>query len=303
MSVIGVDMVAGGVAGCISKTLSAPIDRVKLLLQTQKVNKDVTAHYKGALDCFKRVYQEQGFTSFWRGNVANLVRYFPSQSLSFAFKDLFRSIMNLDTQTNKGAVVLGNFAASGGAGGAALFVLYPLDMARTRLAADVGLNAESRRFKGMFHCLGSIYKENGVKGLYAGMGVSITGVILFRALFMGGYDVVKHFLGIAPDKTPFWKKFLAAQGVTLTAGTLCYPLDTVRRRMMMQAKEASKPGAEAVLVYRSAPHAFGRILREEGVRGIYSGLSANLIRGVSGAVLLVGYDEVKTLIKRVLDNQ
>ena len=174
-------------------------------------------------------------------------------------------------------------------------------MARTRLATDVGLKAESRRFKGLFHCLISIYKENGAKGLYTGMGVSISGVILFRALFMGGYDTVKHLLGITPHQTPIWKKFLAAQGVTVTAGTLCYPLDTVRRRMMMQAKEASKSGVESVLVYRSALHAFRRILKEEGLRGVYSGLSANLIRGVSGAVLLVGYDEVKTLINRALN--
>ena len=293
------DMVAGGVAGCISKTIAAPIDRVKLLLQTQKVNPDVAKQYNGAFDCLKRVYREQGLISFWRGNVANLTRYFPSQSLTFAFKDRFRSIMKLETQTNKTIVVLGNFAASGAAGGGALALLYPLDMARTRLAADVGLNLESRRFKGTFHCLSSIYTENGVRGLYAGIGVSMIGVILFRSLFMGGYDVVKQFSGITPEHTPFWKKFLAAQGVTLTAGTLCYPLDTVRRRMMMQSKEASKlgEGAETVLVYRNTWHAFGRILREEGIRGVYSGLSANLIRGVSGAVLLVGYDEVKRILE------
>jgi solute carrier family 25 (adenine nucleotide translocator) protein 4/5/6/31 len=109
---------------------------------------------------------------------------------------------------------------------------------------------------------------------------------------------------IGPN-TEVWKKLLCAQSVTLTAGTLCYPIDTVRRRVMMHAKESVKKETTAAVdtaaagskpVYRSGWHALGKILREEGVRGLYSGLSANLIRGVSGAVLLVGYDELRATL-------
>lgn len=82
------DFVAGGIAAAVSKTAVAPIERVKLLLQVQAVSKQISAdkQYKGMVDCFKRIPQEQGFLSFWRGNLANVIRYFPTQALNFAFK-------------------------------------------------------------------------------------------------------------------------------------------------------------------------------------------------------------------------
>jgi len=231
-----------------------------------------------------------------------------------------------------------NVASAGAGGGMSLVLLYPLDMARTRLAADVGKNSTDRRFNGTFDCLRKIYAESGFKGIYTGLGVSITGVIVFRGLFMGGYDTAKYLLGLDSEsggaggselnqngrtqKEEMYANFTtniltrlgAAQAVTLTAGTLCYPIDTVRRRVMMQSKipkpratelqsattmtsatgAASGAQLEAVqLRYNGAIHAFTTILREEGLRGLYSGLSANLIRGIAGPILLVSYDVIR----------
>lgn len=82
------DFAAGGIAAAISETVVAPIERVKILLQVQHVNKQIAKHkqYKGMIDCFMRIPKEQGFLSFWRGNMANVIRYFFTQALSFAFK-------------------------------------------------------------------------------------------------------------------------------------------------------------------------------------------------------------------------
>lgn len=82
---------AGGVAAVVSETMTAPIERVKLLLQVQAVSQQIAAkdQYKGLIDCFVRVQREQGFLSFWRGNLANVIRYFPTQGLNFAFKVSF----------------------------------------------------------------------------------------------------------------------------------------------------------------------------------------------------------------------
>jgi solute carrier family 25 (adenine nucleotide translocator) protein 4/5/6/31 len=82
------DFVAGGVSAAVSKTAVAPIERVKLLLQVQAVSKQISKdqQYKGMIDCFVRIPKEQGFLSFWRGNLANVIRYFPTQALNFAFK-------------------------------------------------------------------------------------------------------------------------------------------------------------------------------------------------------------------------
>eukprot|EP00606_Chrysophyceae_sp_TOSAG23-5_P001505 GSChrysophyteH2.ASY1.ANO1.684.1 assembled CDS len=292
------NMMSGGMSGIVSKTMSAPVDRVKLILQTQNVNTDVTTRYKGLTDCFSRVYKEQGLFSFWRGNGANLLRYFPHQALSFAFKDKLKAFAALEGSAGSGGdsasiplwkIIVRNIGAAGIGGGMSLVLLYPLDMARTRLAADVG-SSGSRRFTGTADCLKKIYAENGFKGVYTGIGVSITGVVVFRGLFMGGYDTVKHVMDLdTAGDIHATKRLLAAQIVTVSAGTLCYPIDTVRRRVMMQSKAMAK-----ALRYKGAFHAFFTILREEGVRGLYSGLSANLIRGFAGPVLLVSYDLFKT---------
>lgn len=82
------DFLAGGISAAVSKTVVAPIERVKLLLQVQHISKQIAEkdRYKGIVDCFVRVRKEQGIMSFWRGNLANVIRYFPTQALNFAFK-------------------------------------------------------------------------------------------------------------------------------------------------------------------------------------------------------------------------
>ena len=88
------DFVAGGVSAAVSKTVVAPLERVKILLQIQDASKHIPKdqQYKGMIDCFSRVNKEQGFLSFWRGNVVNVVRYFPTQALNFAFKDTYKKV-------------------------------------------------------------------------------------------------------------------------------------------------------------------------------------------------------------------
>lgn len=88
------DFMMGGVSAAVAKTAVAPIERVKLLLQVQEVSKQIPQdqRYKGIIDCFIRIPKEQGFGSFWRGNLANVIRYFPTQALNFAFKDVYKSV-------------------------------------------------------------------------------------------------------------------------------------------------------------------------------------------------------------------
>lgn len=109
------DFVAGGVAAAISKTAVAPIERVKLLLQVQHASTQITEaqRYKGMIDCFVRIPKEQGFLSFWRGNMANVIRYFPTQALNFAFKDKYKQIFlgGVDKKTQFWRYFAGNLAS------------------------------------------------------------------------------------------------------------------------------------------------------------------------------------------------
>ncbi|KAL7979507.1 hypothetical protein Chor_004665 [Crotalus horridus] len=146
------DFLAGGVAAAISKTAVAPIERVKLLLQ------------------------EQGVLSFWRGNFANVIRYFPTQALNFAFKDKYKQIFlgGVDKRTQFWRYFAGNLASGGAAGATSLCFVYPLDFARTRLAADVGKAGAEREFNadimysGTIDCWRKIARDEGGKAFFKG---------------------------------------------------------------------------------------------------------------------------------------
>uniref|UniRef100_A0A183CE30 ADP,ATP carrier protein n=1 Tax=Globodera pallida TaxID=36090 RepID=A0A183CE30_GLOPA len=194
------DLVSGGTAAAVSKTVVAPIERVKLLLQVQDASAHITAdqRYKGIIDVLVRVPKEQGFLSLWRGNLANVIRYFPTQALNFAFKDTYKRIFTegLDKKKQFWSFFVMNLASGGAAGATSLTFVYPLDFARTRLAADVG-KAGSREFNGLAHCIAKIFKSDGPIGLYRGFFVSVQGIIIYRAAYFGCFDTAK--MVFAPD--------------------------------------------------------------------------------------------------------
>ncbi|RLN89077.1 hypothetical protein BBJ28_00004892, partial [Nothophytophthora sp. Chile5] len=245
--------------------------------------------YKGIIDCFVRVSKEQGVNSLWRGNLANVIRYFPTQALNFAFKDKFKKIfMDGVTKDQFWRFFLGNLASGGAAGATSLLFVYPLDFARTRLGADVG-KGKSRMYTGLVNCLSTIYKSDGIKGLYGGFGVSVGGIIVYRAAFFGGYDTLRDIALKDPKNAPVWQKWLVAQTVTTCAGMISYPFDTVRRRMMMQA------GRKDVM-YTSTVDCARKILKNEGSGAFFKGAGSNILRGTGGAIVLVLYDEFKKMM-------
>ncbi|KAF0314796.1 ADP,ATP carrier protein [Colletotrichum asianum] len=288
------DFVAGGISAAISKTVVAPIERVKLLLQVQHISKQISEEmrYKGMVDCFIRIPKEQGFLSYWRGNMANVIRYFPTQALNFAFKDKYKQVFlgGVDKHTQFWRYFLGNLASGGAAGATSLCFVYPLDFARTRLAADVGKAGGEREFSGLGNCLSKIFKSDGMLGLYRGFGVSVQGIIIYRAAYFGFFDTAKGMLP-DPKNTPFLISWAIAQTVTTVAGIVSYPFDTVRRRMMMQSGRK-----KSEIVYKNTLHAWGVIYKTEGGAAFFKGAFSNVLRGTGGALVLVLYDEIKAFI-------
>jgi len=287
------DFIAGGVAAAVSKTAVAPIERVKLLLQVQHVSKQIAEkdRYKGIVDCFVRIPKEQGIAAFWRGNLANVIRYFPTQALNFAFKDKYKQVFlgGVDKKTQFWRYFAGNLASGGAAGATSLCFVYPLDFARTRLAADVGKGG-SREFNGLADCLGKVYKKDGLGGLYRGFGVSVQGIIIYRAAYFGFFDTAKGMLP-NPKTTPLVVSWMIAQVVTTVSGIISYPFDTVRRRMMMQS---GRPVAERQ--YASTMDCWRKIAAQEGSKAFFKGAFSNVLRGTGGAFVLVLYDEIKALL-------
>jgi len=286
------DFMIGGVSAAVSKTAVAPIERVKLLLQVQDANPNIPAdqRYTGIGNCFQRVVAEQGFGSLWRGNLANVVRYFPTQALNFACKDFYKTYLcPYNPKTEPAKFFVGNCASGGAAGATSLTFVYPLDFARTRLAADVGSGKE-REFTGLIDCLKKSAQKGGIGGLYNGFGISVVGIIAYRASYFGMFDTGKVMLFEDIKKANFFAMWGFAQVVTVSAGIVSYPLDTVRRRLMMNA---GKTGADSM--YDGTLDCFKKIYQNEGGKAFFKGCLSNVIRGTGGALVLVFYDKIQAM--------
>eukprot|EP00069_Balaena_mysticetus_P011891 bmy_00311T0 len=248
--------------------------------------------YKGIIDCVVRIPKEQGVLSFWRGNLANVIRYFPTQALNFAFKDKYKQIFlgGVDRHKQFWRYFAGNLASGGAAGATSLCFVYPLDFARTRLAADVGKGAAQREFTGLGNCLTKIFKSDGLRGLYQGFNVSVQGIIIYRAAYFGVYDTAKGMLP-DPKNVHIIVSWMIAQTVTAVAGLVSYPFDTVRRRMMMQS---GRKGAD--IMYSGTVDCWRKIAKDEGPKAFFKGAWSNVLRGMGGAFVLVLYDEIKKYV-------
>lgn len=283
------DFALAGAAAIISKTAAAPIERVKLLVQNQdemiKAGR-LAEPYKGVMDCIRRTYQTEGFIPFWRGNLANCIRYFPTQALNFAFKDQIKAVFK-QKKTDPYLVNFSKNIASGGCAGAlSLCFVYSLDYCRTRLANDAKGAAKGggeRQFNGMVDVYAKTWKSDGFAGLYRGFVISCIGIIVYRGFYFGIYDTLKPI--ILGENANVILSFLLGYGVTVTAGLISYPIDTIRRRMMMTSGQAVK--------YKGSWDCTLQIVRNEGTMSLMKGAGANILRGVAGAGVLAGFDKFK----------
>ena len=293
MSSFLTDFLVGGVSAAVSKTAVAPIERVKLLLQVQDASKSIAPEnrYNGIGDCFSRVLSEQGMGAFWRGNLANVIRYFPTQALNFSFKDVYKKVFNpYNAKKEPVKFFFGNCMSGGAAGATSLCVVYPLDFARTRLAADVG-SGGSREFTGLMDCLAKTFKSDGPQGLYRGFGISVIGIVAYRAAYFGCFDTGKAVLFPDAKNANVFAMWMFAQVVTVGAGVISYPLDTVRRRLMMQS---GRTGAD--IMYTGTMDCFNKILAQEGWRAFFKGSLSNILRGTGGALVLVFDSKIKAYL-------
>jgi solute carrier family 25 (adenine nucleotide translocator) protein 4/5/6/31 len=281
-----------GCAAVISKTVAAPIERVKLLIQNQvEMIKQgrLDRPYDNIIECTTRTYKAEGFFSFWRGNLANCLRYFPTQALNFAFKDRIKQMFKINPTESQISKLGKNILSGGVAGSMSLTFVYSLDYARTRLANDMKASkkgaakgeATSREFNGLIDVYSKTLKTDGFAGLYRGFVISCVGIFIYRGLYFGLYDTLKPIL--LGDKSTLLKSFALGYCVTVSAGLMSYPIDTIRRRMMMTSGQAVK--------YNGSIDCFVKIMKNEGFMSMMKGAGANILRGIAGAGVLSGFDK------------
>merc|ERR1712032_1360628 len=273
------DFMLAGTAAVTSKTISAPIERIKMVVQNQAEmvkSGALEKPFNGVTDCGKWILQNEGVGGFWKSNFTNCIRYFPTQALNMMFKKQVKSISALkpNKTEHKGISVAKNVFAGGVAGFGSLCFVYHLDYARTRLANDLkSAKGGERQYTGLIDVYKKTLATDGIAGLYRGFVISAVGIFVYRGLYFGLYDSPSLDTSV---------RFAVGYIVTVLAGLASYPIDTIRRRMMMRSGEGVK--------YNGSIDCAMQILKNEGFTAYFRGAGANILRGVAGAGVLAGFD-------------
>ncbi|KAM7507504.1 hypothetical protein LguiA_017957 [Lonicera macranthoides] len=294
------ELIAGGAAGAFAKTAVAPLERIKILLQTRTEG----FHSLGVYQSLKKVLKHEGVAGFYKGNGASVFRIVPYAALHFMTYEQYRGLI-LDNYSVLGTGPVVDLLAGSAAGGTAVLCTYPLDLARTKLAYQVvdarksyGNGARSLHtqphYSGIKNVIGSVYKEGGVRGLYRGVGPTLIGILPYAGLKFYVYEELKRHVPEEHQKSIMMRLSCGALA-GLFGQTFTYPLDVVRRQMQV---EHLQPSTNSGARYRNTREGLKIIIRDQGWRQLFAGLSINYIKIVpSVAIGFTAYDMMKSWLR------
>uniref|UniRef100_A0A804Q5Q6 Mitochondrial adenine nucleotide transporter ADNT1 n=1 Tax=Zea mays TaxID=4577 RepID=A0A804Q5Q6_MAIZE len=294
-------LVAGGVAGGVSRTAVAPLERLKILLQVQNPH---SIKYNGTVQGLKYIWRTEGLRGLFKGNGTNCARIVPNSAVKFfsyeqASKGILWAYRQQTGEEDAQLTPLLRLGAGACAGIIAMSATYPMDMVRGRITVQ---------YRGMFHALGTVYREEGFRALYKGWLPSVIGVVPYVGLNFAVYESLKDWLlqtnsfGLANDNELHVVTRLGCGAVAGTIGqTVAYPLDVIRRRMQMvgwsHADSIVTGQGKEALQYNGMIDAFRKTVRHEGVGALYKGLVPNSVKVVpSIAIAFVTYEVVKDVL-------
>ena len=270
-------LLCGGIAGATARSFVAPIDRVKILMQTQQlIAKDGKQRYNSVMQSLRYIVQNEGISKLWRGNGTNCIRVFPYAATQFVSYDKYKAMLLLEGGT---MTIFRRLFAGALAGATATSLTHPLDVVRLRLSVQPELHG----FKGAIR---SVYMEQGMKTFFKGYSATLLSLAPFIAINFATFDQLKFVtyktFPILEDNIGVTLGLGACAG--LFAQSICFPLDTIRRRMQL-------PGQH----YSSVLNAFKTVFQTEGMKGFYKGMAPNAIKVIpNNAIRFVVYDYLKT---------
>ncbi|CAN6444317.1 unnamed protein product [Victoria cruziana] len=284
-------LVAGGVAGGVSRTAVAPLERLKILLQVQNPH---NIKYNGTIQGLKYIWKTEGFRGLFKGNGTNCARIVPNSAVKFfSYEQASSGILWFYRQQsgNEEAQLtpVMRLGAGACAGIIAMSATYPMDMVRGRITVQT--EKSPFQYRGMFHALSTILREEGFRALYKGWLPSVIGVVPYVGLNFSVYESLKDWLiktrpfGLVEDNELGVTTRLACGAVAGTVGqTVAYPLDVIRRRMQMvgwshAASIVAGDGRNtAAPEYNGMVDAFRKTVRNEGFGALYKGLVPNSVK-------------------------
>jgi len=279
---VWVTLLAGINAGIISRTTTAPFDRVKTLWQA-----DIGAEL-GIVGAFKKILQEDGFKALWRGNGTNCVKVAPQTCFRFATYDIAKAYICADQSEPTFAERL---ICGGLAGLTSQTLIYPLEPVKTRLAIDL-----NGTYKGMFDCLLKIRKYEGTGALFKGLCPALIGIVPYSAIDLCLFNLTKDMYINRYDFEPSAFVLLGCGSFSgLIAQTLTYPLNVIRTRLQAQGM----PGNKSQVIYSGMIDCAVQTVKNESIRGLFKGIIPNYMKAIpAGAIGFVAFEKTKSFIKR-----
>ncbi|KAF5527480.1 Mitochondrial thiamine pyrophosphate carrier 1 [Colletotrichum aenigma] len=294
---------AGATAGLFARFVIAPLDVVKIRLQLQSHSLSdplsiQTARggpvYKGTLNTMKLIIANEGVTGLWKGNVPAELMYVCYSAVQFT---TYRTTAQLlqSISDNRLPNAAQSFIAGATAGAAATTATYPLDLLRTRFAAQ----GNERVYTGLRHAVTDIYRNEGPRGFFRGLGPGVAQIVPYMGIFFALYEGLRLPLG---DLHLPWGGGDATAGVmaSVMSKTAVFPLDLVRKRIQVQGPTRSRYVHKNIPEYPGAVRAMRMIFASEGIRGLYRGLTVSLIKAAPGSAVTVWtYERVLRVLMRL----
>ncbi|KAA8648347.1 hypothetical protein EYZ11_005863 [Aspergillus tanneri] len=295
-------VLAGGIAGLVSRFCIAPLDVVKIRLQLQihslsdpASHKDVKGPvYKGTLSTMRAIIRQEGITGLWKGNVPAELMYVCYGAVQFT---TYRTVNQLLTQLDpyRLPATAESFVSGAFAGGLATATTYPLDLLRTRFAAQ----GTERVYKSLLDSVREISRREGRMGFFRGCSAAVGQIVPYMGLFFATYESLRPSLSGHYD-LPFGSGDAAAGIIaSVLAKTGVFPLDLVRKRLQVQGPTRSLYVHRNIPEYRGVFATIALILRTQGIRGLYRGLTVSLLKAApASAVTMWTYEESLKLLRK-----
>lgn len=198
-------LAAGGVAGAVSRTFTAPLDRIKIFLQVQSSKASIG-------DSFKYMMKEGGVASFWRGNGINVIKIAPESAIKFASYEQIKRLIRQNE--NRPMSIYERFAAGACAGGISQTAIYPLEVLKTRLALR-----KTGQYKSIADAALKIFQTEGPRSFYRGYVPNLLGIIPYAGIDLAVYETLKNkYLKQYENETPSFWVLLACGSASSTLG-------------------------------------------------------------------------------------
>ncbi|KAK3394675.1 mitochondrial carrier domain-containing protein [Podospora didyma] len=285
---------AGATAGLISRFVIAPLDVVKIRLQLQTHSKTSPSEhkpiYRGTLQTLRHIVEHEGITGLWKGNVPAELLYICYSAVQFT---TYRSATLLIHQTvgeNRLPHVTESFIAGAASGAAATAATYPLDLLRTRFAAQ----GNDKIYTSLQRAVLQIGRDEGFRGFFRGLGPGLAQIVPFMGMFFAVYETLRPTLGQLdlPIVGVGGGAALAGMTASVVAKTGSFPLDLVRKRIQVQGPTRGRYVHKNIPEYQSTVGTVRTILKHEGIRGLYRGLTVSLLKAApASAVTMWTYEK------------